>query len=779
MRVTQFFFPGIWIMRQIHFATKLTLMALALLTPLLLVMVQLMAIQTRQMNLTRDELHGMTRVGVASELIRQLQNQRGQSHRVLTGTDTETAQAGSDRARETLRLARDALDQKLASDKTPTNQGEWISLRSRIDGLEAAMKGKSAPASFALHTALIEDLGRFVYGMAKQSSLLFDPDPAAALLIDMVVSRTLPWTEQLGELRSQWAGLSSKPAPEDAAVVPPHSQFEELDTLVRDIQYSLTLMKDHGLSDPLADKALQASREFSKNARTQLAANSANVVVAEPQSYFKEGTQTIDAVTDYQRSALASSSKLLQDRLDTTQRMFWLTIVGSGFCVVIMLYFLLAFHISFIADLRQMLQGMQQTASCNLGQRRRIAGKDELSEMSVAMDTMANNFSAMVASVRSNSALVSSAGGSLAQGNRALSDRTEQQAANLEQTAASVQDLSTTVQNNARAAQLSATMAGGVRDMAEKSAQAMTDAIGSVEAIQSSTRRMDEIVTVIDGLAFQTNILALNAAVEAARAGESGRGFAVVASEVRLLAQRSAASAKEIRQLIGASSAQVDSSVAQIRKAGVNMTLVVDGIRGVASNMSQVSASSAEQSAGLTEISAAVRQLDEITQQNATLVERAVNQANDLEVRASTLSEAVAVFKLQQGTADEALSMVEQAVVYRGQCGSRDSFLRGLTQVDHGFFDRDMYIFALDKRGTYLAFGGNPAKVGTRVQDIVGVDGDGLADAIIIQASHEPGWVEYDITNPTTGRVQTKMSFVRQLDDLFIGCGVYKNLVLS
>jgi methyl-accepting chemotaxis protein len=774
MNLSKFFFAGIWLMRQMHFATKMILMALALLVPMLVVLVQLISVQTQELSITRNELQGIGMVDDANELILQLQSHRGQTHMLLSGHTA--AQAGRDHAREALRQARDALDSKLTASKSVMNPSEWASLRTRIDGLLPALEGKTTPASFSLHTELIEDLGRFVYGMAKQSSLLFDPDPATYLLIDMVVSRTIPWAEQLGKLRDQGAGLLSQPALDETGAVRLRTQLDALDLLTRDIQYSLMLMKDFGVTDPLAAQALQASTGFSKSARERLVPDA---VTGESQIFFTAGTQTIEAVTAYQRSAVATSSKLLQARLDATNRMFWLTSLGSGLCVLVMLYFLLAFHISFIADLRQMLLGMQQTAIGNLGRRPRIPGKDELAEMSIAMDTMANNFSAMVASVRSNSALVSSAGGSLAHGNRALSERTEQQAANLEQTAASVQQLSATVQDNARAAQQSATMASSVRDVAERGAQAMAEAIGSVEAIQSSTQRMDEIVGVIDGLAFQTNILALNAAVEAARAGESGRGFAVVASEVRSLAQRSAASAKEIRQLIGASSTQVATGVAQIRKAGLNITQVVDGIRGVASNMSHISASSAEQSAGLTEITAAVRQLDEITQKNAALVERSVNQANDLEVRASTLSEAVSVFKLQQGTADEAMALVERAVAYRRQCGSRDAFLRDLTQVDNDFFDRDMYMFALDRNGAYLAFGGNPAKVGTRVQDIAGIDGQGLVDSIITQARLEPGWVEYDIANPATGRVQTKMSFVHALDDLFIGCGVYKDLVAS
>jgi methyl-accepting chemotaxis protein len=444
--------------------------------------------------------------------------------------------------------------------------------------------------------------------------------------------------------------------------------------------------------------------------------------------------------------------------------------------LLVLLYLMISFYFSFMADLRRVIRFLELTAEGNLRERIESRGRDEIADMAMSLKRMVGSLSAMVASIRSNSALVTHAGKSLTTGNREMSERTEQQAANLEQTAASVEELSSTVQDNTQTAQQANTQAGLVRDVADRGAQAMAQAVQSVEATQNSAKRMNEIIGVIDGLAFQTNILALNAAVEAARAGEAGRGFAVVATEVRSLAQRSAESAKEIRQLISASSEQVASSVAQIRALGANMTEILSGIRGVATSMSQISTSSVEQSAGLSEVASAVRQLDEITQRNAQMVERAVTQAVTLEHRASTLAEAVQAFQLQQGTADEALGLVERAIAYREQT-TRDSFLRGLTDPQLGFFDRDMYVFALDSEGTYRAFGGNPAKVGTRVQDIPGIDGQGLLDAIVSQASHEPGWVEYDITNPATGAVQTKMSYVQQVDDVYVGCGVYKNLV--
>jgi methyl-accepting chemotaxis protein len=451
----------------------------------------------------------------------------------------------------------------------------------------------------------------------------------------------------------------------------------------------------------------------------------------------------------------------------------------GGACVVLALYLMLAFYMSFVGDLARVTQAMEGVVKGDLRQALVADGRDELTALLGSTGKIGTAMSAMVANVRSNAAFVAQSGSSLAASNRELADRTEQQASNLEQTASAVEQLSSAVRDNAQNASSASVRADQVRDLAELGTSTMTEAISSVEAIQSSAKRMDEIVSVIDGLAFQTNILALNAAVEAARAGESGRGFAVVASEVRSLAQRSAESAKEIRQLIATSSQQVAISVRNIRAAGSSIGEVVSGIRDVAANMSQISTSSAEQSTGLAEISTAVHQLDQITQRNATMVSHAVAQASDMEGRASTLVDAVAMFKLQQGSADEALAMVERAIVQRRRSGSMDAFLRDLTNPAQGFHDRDMYVFALDADGTYRAFGGNPAKVGTRVQDIAGIDGQGLLNAILAQASIEPGWVEYDITNPLNGRVQTKMSYVHQSDDVVVGCGVYKNLVVS
>ena len=250
----------------------------------------------------------------------------------------------------------------------------------------------------------------------------------------------------------------------------------------------------------------------------------------------------------------------------------------------------------------------------------------------------------------------------------------------------------------------------------------------------------------------------------------------MVAGEVRSLAQQSAGSAGQIRRLIGESSAQVDTSVTMMREAEAGMRSISQEIDTVSGTMGAIAGATREQSLNLAEISTTLKRLDEITQQNAKMVDEAGQSARRLEGWANDLASALGSFRLTQGVGSEAIALVRKACSLRGRSASREDFLRRVTDASEGLADRDMYVFALDDDGRYLAFAGNAAKVGTRVHDIPGVDGAGLLRSIRDSACDEGAWVEYDIVNPTSGALQTKMSFVVALEDLYLGCGVYKNL---
>ncbi len=252
----------------------------------------------------------------------------------------------------------------------------------------------------------------------------------------------------------------------------------------------------------------------------------------------------------------------------------------------------------------------------------------------------------LVHSVRELSDGVSTASSEIAQGNSDLSGRTEQQASAIQQTAASMHQLSHTVAQNADNAREARDMAAQASRIAEQGGQVVTDVVHTMRGIQDSSRRIAEITSVIDGIAFQTNILALNAAVEAARAGEQGRGFAVVATEVRSLAQRSATAAREIKSLITASSEQVLAGSAQVDRAGETMTAVVQAIQRVNTVVDEISEASLQQSEGLRQVSEAVQHMDQATQQNAALVEQSAAAAESLNHQARTMAQAVSSFQV-------------------------------------------------------------------------------------------------------------------------------------
>jgi len=275
---------------------------------------------------------------------------------------------------------------------------------------------------------------------------------------------------------------------------------------------------------------------------------------------------------------------------------------------------------------------------------------DQTSVMAALKD-MQTSLAKVVANVRENSESVATASEQIAQGNMDLSQRTEEQASALEQTAASMEQLGSTVRQNADNARQANQLAMGASTVAIKGGEVVSQVVTTMKGINESSKKIADIISVIDGIAFQTNILALNAAVEAARAGEQGRGFAVVASEVRSLAHRSAEAAKEIKSLISASVERVEQGTALVDQAGVTMTEVVGSIKRVTDIMGEISAASIEQSAGVAEVGQAVTQMDQATQQNAALVEESAAAAESLKVQAQQLVQAVAVFKLTSGSA--------------------------------------------------------------------------------------------------------------------------------
>jgi len=263
-----------------------------------------------------------------------------------------------------------------------------------------------------------------------------------------------------------------------------------------------------------------------------------------------------------------------------------------------------------------------------------------------AMKTMTSNLTRTVQGVRQNAEGVATASAEIASGNHDLSARTEQQASALEQTAASMEELGSTVKQNADNARQANQLAQSASTVAIQGGDVVAQVVTTMKDINDSSRKISDIISVIDGIAFQTNILALNAAVEAARAGEQGRGFAVVASEVRSLAGRSAEAAKEIKSLINASVERVEQGTTLVDKAGATMTEVVSSIRRVTDIMGEISAASSEQSAGVSQVGEAVTQMDQATQQNAALVEEMAAAASSLKSQAQELVQTVAVFKL-------------------------------------------------------------------------------------------------------------------------------------
>ena len=324
----------------------------------------------------------------------------------------------------------------------------------------------------------------------------------------------------------------------------------------------------------------------------------------------------------------------------------WVAVVGvlGGLLAVFLSTFFLLRAIS--NPLKFLLEQFEAIGNGNLSRQIKPKSTDEMGLLLSGLENMRQSLVQTVTVVRQGSASIAVSSAEIANGNMDLSSRTENQAASLEETASSMEELTSTVQQNADNARQANTLALKASDVASKGGRVVGEVVHTMSSIKDSSRKIVDIIGVIDGIAFQTNILALNAAVEAARAGEQGRGFAVVATEVRNLAQRSAGAAKEIKELINDSVEKVDVGSRLVDDAGKTMDDIVVSIKGVADIMAEITAASAEQSDGISQVNLAITNMDEATQQNAALVEQAAAAATSMEEQANNLNQAVSIFKL-------------------------------------------------------------------------------------------------------------------------------------
>ena len=585
------------------------------------------------------------------EAVRLTQEHRGLSAGALAGN----ARAAEQRPVKAAEAAR-AIEAAAAALDAPALRGDWQAVATQWQALAADMArgGLAGGDSFRRHTELVAQelavLDRAVdhYGWA------LDPEPTTYFTMAATAVDGMRFTERLGQLRA----LGTRLLTQKAATPEERLQVHTLLTLAGDSHERMRLA--------LA-KAMQADARFAARLEEPLAQLVSRLDAAraltvaqlvegaaptqDPNAYFAQMTGVIQAQFELNRLGTELIDAELAARAGAVRNTLVAGVAGvlltAGVCGALAA----ALARGTTRSLRHAQQAARAMAAGDLSVTVPAAvARDEVGELLGALARMRAQLAEIVSGVRGNAEAVATASAQIAQGNLDLSARTEQQASALQQTAASMEQLGGTVTQNADNARQASQLAQGASGIAARGGAVVGRVVETMKGIHDSSQRIADIIGVIDGIAFQTNILALNAAVEAARAGEQGRGFAVVASEVRSLAQRSAAAAKEIKTLIEASVERVGQGTALVDQAGATMDEVVTSIRRVSDIVGEISCASGEQSSGVTQIGEAVSQMDRTTQQNAALVEESAAAAESLKAQATRLVEAVSVFRLAGAT---------------------------------------------------------------------------------------------------------------------------------
>ena len=523
--------------------------------------------------------------------------------------------------------------------------GEWQALTKTIAGGNLAMRD-----GFARHTALIVQHLQLLARLTEHYGLAYDGDPVAHHLIAGTLVHLPSVTEELGKARARGSAyLTAKehnPAEQSIVAAFTHTArlFVSNTRLALDKAIAADASLGPALAAPMQQAAEEATRAFVLIENEILRPDAPTFATAD---YFQATTRAIDAQFALLAASTVQLERVFETRVAQQERALAAALAGLALLFVVFGALGVAIIRSITLPLLSAVQLARRVAQGDLTADVPVERADEIGQLQAALSEMTQNLRRLVGEVAHGARTVADTSSQIAQGNLDLSQRTEEQASTLEETASSMEELTSTVTQNAENARQASQLAAAASEVARRGGQVVGEVVSTMGEIAGSSRRIAEIIGVIDGIAFQTNILALNAAVEAARAGEQGRGFAVVATEVRNLAQRSAAAAREIKDLIGESVGKVDAGSRLVDGAGSTMQEIVASVRKVSDLIADIALASQEQSSGIEQVNTAITQMDQVVQQNASLVEEASAATEAMKEQSAALLHMVARFRLE------------------------------------------------------------------------------------------------------------------------------------
>jgi methyl-accepting chemotaxis protein len=646
-----------WI-RDLNFSTKLVAIAIAAVVPVIVLTALFLSDKQNNINLGARELAGLHRSQNLEAMLLPLGMHEVWSIAAASGEAvSDKVQAAGAEVTRAMNL------QDAAKDDYGAPAGEdsrrWNDVKEAWNALATTKSTSSADVEY-MHSALRQEILDYRDYIATTSGLAHDGDAVTSFVIDAGVMRVPDYERYLTEMRSRAAavGAAGKPTVADL------EQLTRTEVLAQSAIDSINADIRHALEGGTAGAAMQAAADVRAGAEQSMPQIQSDFEAfkkyvresvvgggkSEPlDDVVRNTSQLTAAISSFHASMQQVAQKRVQyisDGLRATRGRMLLLVAAALLAGVAALAVVIG---TTVGGMNEAVGVVSRLAEGDYTNEIAVQGSDELARTMRALQAMQNKLSGVLSGVKESSMAVATAARQINAGTSDLSARTEQQAANLEETASSMEAMTSTVKQNADNARLANKLAQAARDQAEQGGLIVERAVGAMGAINVASKKIADIISVIDEIAFQTNLLALNAAVEAARAGDQGRGFAVVASEVRSLAQRSASAAKEIKDLIHDSVSKVGEGSRLVSESGQHLGEIVASVKKVSDVVGEISNASQEQAASAEEISRAVLQMDESTQQNAAMVEEASAAAASMNDQAARLSQLTAFFKLRDG----------------------------------------------------------------------------------------------------------------------------------